>query len=84
MVEQSPTTDKKRRTAFIDHESYFIGNGFVDLTFLLLYGTDLREYDQNPNLFMDCFEFYYSCLLRHGLDPWTLGFRPSSECKVRL
>jgi len=42
---------------------------------MLLYGTDAKEFTANSSLFKDAFEFYYSCLLRHGVEPSLLGHR---------
>ena len=65
MVETKPTSGK-RRTAFIDWESYFMGNGLVDLAFLLLYGIDINEYAINKDFYAEAFEFYCLRLIRHG------------------
>lgn len=80
MIEEHPSKDTNRRVAIIDHESYFIGNGFVDLTFFLLYGADPEETSQH---FLSFFDFYYHCLIRHGLDPRKLGHKPDGY-KERL
>jgi len=80
MIEEHPAECRNRRVAFIDHESYFIGNGFVDLTFFLLYGADPEETSHH---FLSFFEFYYHCLIRHGLEPRRLGFK-SDAYKERL
>lgn len=66
MVEKEPSLEL--RTAFIDWESYFIGNGFVDLTFLILYGVEIKEFNTCPDLFEKCLDFYLECLFRHGVE----------------
>ena len=48
----------KHRTAFIDWQMPFYGNGFVDLTFLLYYGVHIEEFTKNPNLYEDAFSYY--------------------------
>ncbi|TNV72976.1 hypothetical protein FGO68_gene11030 [Halteria grandinella] len=66
MVERSPQDECKTRTAFIDWESYFMGNGLVDLAFIVLYGTEIGEFGKRKNIYDEAFEFYCNRLVRHG------------------
>ena len=68
MVELESSKEGKLRSAFIDWQSFFSGNGLIDLVFLILYGVRVPVIQDNPNLFEGCFEFYYQCLVRHGVD----------------
>lgn len=84
MVEQNLQEGSQRRTAFIDWESYFVGNGFVDLTFIILYGTDIQEFKKNPSLFNDSFEFYYERLVRHGFERRNISSLNEKDFKNAL
>jgi thiamine kinase-like enzyme len=53
-------SDNKQRTAFIDWQSYFIGNGFIDISFIILYGTDITVFKQNSSLWDEALIFTMS------------------------
>lgn len=69
---------EKRTVAFIDWQSYFVGNGFIDLSLILLYGTEINEFEAYPDLYLRLFDFYYECLIKHGFDPYNHKSRAQS------
>lgn len=66
MVEGDSFLGIKRRSAFIDWQSYFLGNGLIDLSLLLLYGVSVPVYKEYPNLYEDSLKYYHSSLIKHG------------------
>jgi len=56
------------RVCFIDWQTAFIGNGMVDLANLLLYGTDVVEFEGDKELETKVVRFYFQKLVRHGFN----------------
>lgn len=43
-----------------------MGNGLIDLAYLLLYGVRIEEFSKSE-VITDSLVLYYECLLRHGV-----------------
>jgi len=54
------------KVCFIDWQTYFIGNGMVDLSFLLFYGVHIEEFEKDHEFEDKAVRFYYDCMIRHG------------------
>lgn len=86
MIEDVKEDENSQRCSvgFIDWQSYFLGNGFVDLSFFLLYGVDHALFQTHPDLYKSAFDFYCLRLSRHGFDPSLHKFNGTKDSLFKL